>query len=222
MGIIIERCKTNASYKGRSHKADAYATDATGRLVPHAGEIFETMPLGCLDLLSFITVGSANQRNPETVEGMQWEIGFSDKRVSFFSPDSAKLLKSSAKRARHATLGFYYYHELRSLSLGSNRNEDGPFVSLIFVIRFNWFSQIPMRVRVTGPLETLRIFATALTARLLEYYDELGSRLGVEARELKILFEEVTTFDFLSSVQTDLFINAQENSVRVSRKLVAG
>jgi len=218
MGVIIERCRTNAAYKGRTHAADSFATDATGRLVAQEGESFETMPLGSLDLLSFINVGSSYQRNPETAAGMQWEIGFSDRRVSFFSPDSSKQFKNAAKQASHVTLGFYYYHELRSISLASAQSEGGPYVSMVFTTRLNWIAQIPMGVRVHGSPEALRIFATALVARLLEHYDQICSTLGVDGRELKTLLDEVNAFDFDMSVQTDLFINAQGNNVLVSKK----
>ena len=176
------------------------------------------MPLGSLDLLSFINVGSSYQRNPETAEGMQWEIGFSDRRVSFFSPDCSKHFSNEAKKASHVTLGFYYYHELRSISLASTQSEGGPYVSLVFTTKLNWLSQIPMGVRVHGSAEALRVFSTALVARLLEHYDEICSTLGVDGRELKTLLNEVNNFDFGMSLQTDLFINAQGNTVLVSKK----
>jgi len=219
MGVMIERCKTNSAYRGRTHAADAFATDGTGRLVPHRGEVFETMPLGSLDLLAFVNMGSAYQRNPETAEGMQWEIGFSDKRVSFFSPDCAKHFNNAAKNANHVTLGFYYYHELRSLSLASAKSEGGPYVSMVYTSKFNWLAQIPMGVRLHGKPEPLRIFATALVARLLEHYDQICSSLGVDARELKTLLDEVNAFDFDTGTQTDLFLSAKGNMVHVTKRV---
>ena len=217
MGTIIERCKFSAVYKGRAHEADGFATDNTGRLIPQEGESFETMPLGCLDLVSFVNIGSSYRRNPETTEGMKWEIGFSEKRISFFSPDNSKQSSRSSKKTSHATLGFYFYHELRSLSLASAESKGGPYVSMVFVIKVNRFSQIPMGVRVHGTPEVLHIFATALVARLMEHYDQICSCLGVDARELKTLFGEVEAFDFQSGIQTDLFISAMNDTVRVSK-----
>ena len=221
MGTIIERCKTNTVYKGRADAADDFATDVTGRLIPCEGEVFEIMPLGSLDLLSFINIGSSYQRNPDTIEGMRWEVGFSKGRVSFFSPDCSKHYSNAAKRASRATLGFYYYHELRSLSLGSVASEGGPYVSMVFVIKVNWFSQIPMGVRVHGTPEVLHAFVTLLAARLIERYDCICSDYGVDARALGVFFEEANAFDFEVGLQTDLFISAQGNTVRVSKKVLA-
>ncbi|MCL2807295.1 MAG: hypothetical protein FWD27_03905 [Coriobacteriia bacterium] len=221
MGTLIERRKVATAYKGRTHAADGFATDATGRLTPHAGEAFEILPLGCLDLYAFISMGSTYQRNPSTAEGMRWEIGFSDKRVSFFSPDCAKQYSSAAKQASYATSGFYYYPELRSLSLGSLRSEGGSYVSMVFVIKNSRLGQLPMGVRVHGVPGSLHAFVMMLVTRLMQNYDHISSRLGVDARELASLFTEVQGYDFETGSQTDLFINAQGNAVRVVKKIVS-
>jgi len=220
MGILIEKYKPGTTYKGRAHAADGFTTDTTGHLIPLEGEVFETLPLGSLNLIAFVSLGSSYQRNPDTTDDMLWEIGFSDRRVSFFSPNCAKQSNSSSRKAGNVTLGFYYYNELRSLSLGSIASEGGPYVSMVFVIKLNWFSQIPLGVRVHGAPEVLRVFALMLGSRLIKSYDLVCSSLGVDARELGDFFEEINTFNFSTGRQTDLFINAQGNTVRVTSKLV--
>lgn len=215
MGIVIDTYKSERIYDKHPNAADDFETSASGRLVPLNGEHFERMPLGNLGVLAYLIIGSAYQQNPYTTQNMSWEVGFSQSRVSFFSPDTDLVLGGVARRPGQATMGFYYYNELRSLSLGSAREQGGPYVSMVFVIQVNPYSQIPLGVRVHGTAHNLQAFATLLAARTLEHYGHLSSVLQLDTHELEAFFVTVEGFDYQAGLQTDLFINADKNSLRI-------
>lgn len=217
MGITIEKYKAHSSYEKHANKSDNFSTDAAGRLIPHKGEVFETMPLGELAVIAYVNLGKIYQQNPYTTPGMRWEVGFSASRVSFFSPDTDLVLGGMTERAGSATLGFFYYHDLRSLSLGSAREEAGPYISMVFAIQQNHLAQIPVGVRVHGDIQALVAFGTMLSARLCEEYISLSATLGYDTHELEGFFNEVNNFDFIHGEQTDLFISAKANTLKVTR-----
>lgn len=217
MGIVIEKYKAGNAYSRHSSQSDNFKTDATGRLLAHPGEVFEIMPLGSLTVIAFVNVGKTYQQNPYTTPGMRWEVGFSAERVSFYSPDTDLVLGGIAERPGAMTMGFYYYHELRSLSLGSMREASGPYVSMVFSIQATPFSPILVGVRVHGTQHHLGIFATMLAARLIESYSQMSSKLSLDTRELERFFEEISGFDYNLGNQTDLFISATENTLHVTR-----
>lgn len=215
MGIAIARFKTNSHHDGHANAADDFATGADGRLLPLPQESFELMPLGSLDVLSFSIIGQRYSQNPSTVLGMLWEVGFSKQRLSFFSPETTALLSGVRRRPRQSTLGFYYYNELRSLSLGSIKEPGGAYVSMIFAIQATADVVVPLGVRVHGQPGKLKAFATLLTARCTQYYDRLRARLKLDLSALGQLFEVACAFDFLTSAQVDLFITAAKNTINV-------
>lgn len=220
MGIIIEVRKADEEYGRHASAADDFATDEAGRLVPHHNEAFEFMPPGSLGMLSYTASENIYQQNPFTEEGMRWEIGFSQERISFFSPDSNLLPEGIAERDGQATLGFFHYSDFRSLALGSAREFDGPYVSMAFVVLAAPQTQIPVGVRVHGATDVLYTFATMLSDRLVMYYENMSKILDLDTRELKGFVKEAGKFDYLKGVQTDLYILADSNRLRVIRNKV--
>lgn len=217
MGIVIEKYKVDTAYERHPSHHDNFKTDATGRLLPFPGEFFEIMPLGSLTVIAFVNVGKSYQQNPYTTPGMRWEVGFSAERVSFYSPDTDLVLGGIAERPGLMTMGFYYYHELRSLSLGSMREASGPYVSMVFSIQATPFSPVSVGVRVHGTPQNLGIFATMLAARLIESYSQMSSQLALDTRDLARFFDEISGFDYNLGKQTDLFISATQNTLHVTR-----
>ncbi|MDR1089339.1 MAG: hypothetical protein LBL23_08750 [Coriobacteriales bacterium] len=215
MGIVIESRKANREYGNHAAQADDFATDAAGHLLPHEGESFETMPLGSVELTAYLAVGKAYRQNPYTFEGMRWEIGFSPSRVCFYSPDTNTILGGVAERADIATMGFYYYTELRSLSLGNVSEPGGAYVSLLFHIWATAKVSMQIGVRVYGEPAQLHVFATLFIARLVEGYAALGPGLGFDSGEAERLFTIVNGFNYESGAQTDLFLVAEENRLRL-------
>ncbi len=217
MGIVIDTLRGGIEHSKHAHSADNFITDAAGRLIPHQGETFEVMPYGSLAVVAYVNAGKSYQQNPYTVKGMRWEIGFSKSRVFFYSPDTSLLFGGIAERPGHATLGFYYYSDLRSLSLGSAREQGGPYVSMVFVVQVNPYAQIPVGVRVHGTPQNLHAFATMLAARLVENYGQVGSILDLDMSQLSSFFCDVNSFDYHTGAQTDLFISAASNTLCVTR-----
>ena len=218
MGIIIEKYAANKSYDKQFNSMDHFATDADGRLVPKEGETFEIMPLESLSIAAFICVKNYYQPNPFTSPEMRWEVGFSQSRVSFFTPDSRTVLGKTVTEAGKATLGFFYYSDLRSVSLGAANEPGGPYVSMVFTIQTTPLVQVPSGVRVHGSIQNLQAFVTMLTARLLESYCEMSAQLSLDIRELGDFFAEASAFNFMQGAQTDYFINAEKNAVRVTKQ----
>lgn len=217
MGIVIDKYKTEHTYDKHANISDNFSTDKDGRLIPQAGESFEIMPLGSLEVIAYVNVGKLYQQNPYTSPGMRWEVSFSENRVSFYSPDTDLALSGIAERSDAVTMGFYYYSELRSLSLGSMREPGGAYVSMVFSIQAHSFAQIPVGVRVQGSPQNLTAFATILAARLLKSYEQLGQALALDLRELGSFFEEASGFNYHMGEQTDLFISAEGNTMHITR-----
>ncbi|MDR1358919.1 MAG: hypothetical protein LBJ48_06160 [Coriobacteriales bacterium] len=211
MGIVINTCKAGAEYARHAHAADNFATDASGRLVPHSNEYFDVMGLGSLDVIAYLDVAGIYRQNPHTMPGMRWEVGFSDGRVSFYSPDTNALFGGLAERPGRSTMGFYYYTELRSLSLASLKDPGGPYVSLVFAIWATAASPIHIGVRVHGAPASLHAFATLLVARCIEGFAALSPALVFDSSDAQRLFETVNGFDYATGIQTDLFLVAREN-----------
>ena len=218
MGIIIEKYSTEREYKQRHFESDHFSLDASGRLVPRPGEVFETMPLGSLFVVAFASAGNLYQQNPHTVDKMRWEVGFSQSRVSFFSPDVSGLFGGVTTRPKEVTQGFYEFTDLRSISLGSVKERGGPYVSMVFAVRTIQIGQIPTGVRVHGTSENLHVFATMLSARVLESYKRMDALTGLDVRELEQFFIELNGYDFFTGEQTDYFLSAQKNVMRVSQQ----
>lgn len=221
MGIVIDKYKASHTYDRQPSAADNFATDAQTRLVPAEGEQFEIMPLGSLGVVAYVNVGDTYRQNPYTTPGMRWEVGFSEKRVSFYSPDTDLVIGGIAERAGTATMGFYYYNDLRSLSLGSAREEGGPYVSMVFVVQNNSFAQIPVGVRVHGTPVYLHAFATMLAARFIESYKQLSGLVNLNMSDVGGFFGGVDGFSYEYGQQTDYFINAEDNTLRIQKNTPA-
>lgn len=219
MGIVIDTHKTDHTYSYNPREADNFITDSEGRISLRPGELLETMPLGSLGVIAYINVGNAYKQNPYTTKNMRWEVSFSESRVIFFSPDTDFAFGGVAERQGNVTLGFYDYSELRSLSLGSAREQNGPYVSLVFNIQDSPVSQIPVGVRMTGSPQNLGVFATMLVARLIESYERLNLKLSVDTSGLRQLFEGVSSYDYSLGEQIDFFIGAKENSLCISQNI---
>lgn len=218
MGIIIEKFATGREHKHHTVDTDHFSLDASGRLVPRQGEVFETMPLGSLFVVAFTSAGNLYQQNPHTADKMRWEVGFSQSRVSFFSPDVSSMFGGVATKSNEVTQGFYDYTDLRSISLGSANEPGGPYVSMVFAIRTIRIGQIPTGVRVHGSTENLHAFATMLSARMLESYKKMDSLVGLDTKELEQFFVEVNGFDFYQGEQTDYFISAEKNVIHITQQ----
>ena len=215
MGIAIAKFKHYSQNHGHVSQGDDFATDMAGRLLPAAGESFETMPLGSLAVLAFSRIGQRYNQNPYAAPAMPWEIGFSQRRLSFFSPQTNALFGGVKQRPGQSTLGFNYYNELRSLSLVAAENPGGPYVSTVFVIQATAHMNLPLGVRLHGALTNLRAFSTMLAARFLECYAQLSAQLGLNISALSELFERVDAFDFEHDDQVDLFVVAEGNSLSI-------
>ncbi|MDR2672193.1 MAG: hypothetical protein LBC35_02645 [Coriobacteriales bacterium] len=213
MGIAIAKFKFDSTSSGHVSVKDDFATDANGRLLPAAHETFEYMPLGSLDVLAFTSIGSRYNQNPYTMPGMRWETGFSDDRVVFFSPQTNAILGGIKERSGQSTMGFYYYNELRSLSLAAARDVGGPYASMVFIIQATKVAVLPIGVRVHGTATNLRAFTTMLVARFTACFERLRATIGLDTGAIEPLFEQVNGFDFGNGIQTDFFITATENTM---------
>lgn len=221
MGIVIDKYKASHTYNQQAIAADNFATDANTRLIPAPGETFEIMPIGNVGIIAYVNVGNTYRQNPYTTPGMRWEVGFSEKRVSFYSPDTDLVVGGIAERPGIATLGFYHYHELRSLSLGSSLEEGGPYVSMVFVVQNNLMSQIPVGVRVHGYPAGLHAFATVLAARFIESYQQLSPVLDINMSDVGGFFGGIDGYNYETGQQTDFFISAEANTLRIKRSTPA-
>lgn len=222
MGIAIEKYKTQCGYGGHPSAADDFTTRPDGRIVAAQGEVFESMPLGSLGVVAFASLGNSYRQNPYTAENMRWEIGFSASRISFFSPDTSALIGGMAERPSQVTLGFYYYNELRSLSLGTVRDPGGPYVSMVFVIQATPTVSMPVGVRVHGTPENVHVFATMLAARFVEHYTLLSSGLQIDTSALGRFFEDINSFNYYTGMQTDCFITAAGNRLDIRKNTPQG
>ena len=211
MGIIIDKCKTDHVYGKQPGAGDGYVTDETGRLVPERGEVFEVMPLGSLVLLAYLNMANSYRQIPYIAQGMRWETGFSQTRLYFFSPDTNQLLGGIADRGGTATLGFYYYEDLCSLSLGSAFAIGGPYVSMVFSVQGNIKSQMLLGIRVHATPQHLHAFATMLAARVVESSRQSGTINGSTESILGSFFEAVNSYDYHTGAQTDLFLDNLQN-----------
>ena len=216
MGLIIDTWKMGTEYDKNANSVEDFATDETGRLVPRSGEVFEIMPLGSLDVLAFVRVKDTFHQNNHTRLGMQWEIGFSEERISFFSPDTTTPLGGFSKRQGHVTMGFNYFNELRSISLGSAQEEGGPYISLVFMVDASHQAQVPVGVRMHGQPQNLHIFATVFAAHVVKAYSLMAAELNVDISDLNTFFDCVNGYDYAQGRQTDLYISATQNKLEVS------
>jgi hypothetical protein len=215
MGIAIAKVKRNSQYHGHANPLADFATDASARLVPDAGESFELMPTGSLDVLAFSRLGNHYNQNPYAAPGMRWEIGFSNQRLSLFSPQTNTLLGGVNQREGQATLGFNYYIELHSLSLVPVQDVGGPYVSMVFIIQATPKTKLPLGIRMHGEPVNLSAFATMLAVRFIECFSNLGATHGLDISPIGKLFELTSGFDFTRDAQTDLFIVAGGSTLEI-------